>query len=177
MDLDRGLVFHSSREVGDLMITYTQESLQCLDLDPPEPGYFNHNGHALYLFKTPARQWRRGFCADNHEIYNPFRKILNTGAYKPGFGALTISSIFAPKYADDPETACQKLTGDCYSIALSKHLMLSKSPLENKPFPMIWFNCDPVGFVRGNRFVIEDDIFQQEIEDELNRIGHQRWIF
>jgi hypothetical protein len=172
-----GIVLES-KESGSIMLRYREETFENLiDLDPPHSGLFNHNGYALVLFKTPARQWRRGMCNENHEIYNPFRKLLNEGVYRPGFNFSSIAAMYTPRFVCDPAEATGMLSKDTHSVALSNKLMISKSPLDTTDNPIVWFGCTPIGTVKGKRFQIEDEIFQQEVEDELRRLGHAEWSF
>lgn len=151
----------------------------CLDelnLESPNTGLFNHNGHALFLFKTPARQWHRGLCASNHEIYNPFRKLFFDGTYHPTFGRAVVESIFSNKFYSDIEEAADLIiqSNIFKSLAITRNLMLSKSPTIS--LPLIWYKTIPVGFVNSRKFVVEDELYQQEVQDELQRIGRSDWI-
>lgn len=175
---EEDLVCLTSSTEGQVHVKYTEANLEKkLDLSTPPTGFFNYNGHALVLFRTPTRQWRRGLCGDNHEIYNPFKKLLKDGAYRPSFGAKTIQALFKPEYVPNPDEARSKFSKNVHSVALSRRLALSKSPIESSSYPLVWFSCNPCGFLRGSKFIIEDDVFQQEVEDELRSLGKDEWIF
>jgi len=172
------LIYIRSLELGIVSIKYTENQLkEKLELSPPQTGYFNYNGHALVLFKIPVRQWRVGLCHENHEIYNPFKYLLNSGVYRPTFGERTVSALFNPAYIPDPQIAYSMFNKSTHSVALSCHLMISKSPTEKHSGPLIWFDCNPCGFIQRSKFVVEDELFRQEIEDELHRLGQEKWIF
>jgi hypothetical protein len=168
------LVYLEVVDLGKITVRYSEAQFEeHIELGVPKTGYFNHNGFAFLLYKTPARQWARGFCNTNHEIYNPFKKLLND-PYQPSFGISTVTSIFKRTFPKTPDESLKCLE-TAQSVALSRHIMLSKSPLEDK-FPLVWFDANPVGFVKRNKFVIEEDVFSQEIQDDLRRMGHMGWI-
>ena len=175
-DLDAETVHLSTETVGTVMLKYPL-CLQTLDLNTPDSGLFNHNDHALYLFKVPARQWQRGLCAANHEIYNPFAKLFSQGVYRAQFGRAAVHSIFSENYMHDINVAINKIinTG-VKSLAITRNLMLSKPVLTNVEWPLIWYKTIPIGHIRDRKFVIEDMLYQQEVQDELQRIGQGQWI-
>lgn len=178
VSFDEDMVFLRSQDEGLVSVQYSENSFaNKLDLSPPQTGFFNYNGHALVLFRTPARQWRRGLCNENHEIYNPFKKLLHEGAYCPSFGSKTIVALFSPSFVCNPDEARAMFSNSIHSVALSRRLAISKSPIEQSSYPLIWFGCNPCGFVRGQKFVVEDETFQQEVEDELRSLGKDEWIF
>jgi hypothetical protein len=173
--LEENTIAFTCEDIGSVMLKYPA-CLTMLDLEAPPSGLFNHNDHALFLFKTPARQWHRGLCAANHEIYNPFRKLFTDGTYRAAFGRASVRSIFEENYITDVQEAVNDILNHppLKSVAITRNLMLSKSPTE--ALPLIWYRTIPVGFVRLNRFIVEDELYQQEVNDELNRIGQYRWI-
>ena len=167
----------SVEELGGVVINYPQ-GLTFLDLSAPGAGYFNHRGNAIFLFKNPARQWRRGICADNHELYNPLKRLFKEGIYRPSFVASTITSVFNPKYVSVGD-AWAKLRDDhrLVSIACSPSLMLSKSPMTMRnDQPLIWYKTTPVGFIQEQKIKIKDQMFEQEVVDELTKLGASNWI-
>lgn len=177
VDMDNNVILLSSGKLGTLTKKYPV-CLPDFELDSPESGLFNHNGHALYLFKNPARQWQRGLCAANHEVYNPFKKLFKEGIYLPRFGRSLVDALYSNLYEQDIAKACHIMADSnerVYSIAITKQLMLSKSPSEKQIGPLIWFRTTPVGFL-DRKFRIDDPLYQQEVGDELRRIGAFNWI-
>lgn len=174
INLDEQTISLNCDELGLVMLKYPQ-CLANVDLETPSSGLFNHNEHALYLFKSPVRQWHRGMCASNHEIYNPFRKLFFEGVYRPTFGRAVVNAIFSERYFTDVAEAVQLINSKSTlkSLAITRNLMLSKSPSEARP--LIWFKTIPVGYVK-QAFIIEDQLYQQEVHDELQRIGQEHWI-
>lgn len=145
-----------------------------LTLEIPDSGYFNYNGFALYLFKVPARQWRRGMCSENCELYNPFRRLFKESVYRPMFGITTANSIFKKNYKS-PEQAIELLsTKKLASCALNRTLALSKSPMVDKSL-LLWYKTNPVGLVHHDKFYVLDELHEQEITDELTRSGFHSW--
>lgn len=175
-NLDDSNVHLTIETIGNVILNYPQR-LSELILDSPDSGLFNHNDHALYLFKTPARQWQRGLCAANHEVYNPFARLFNQGVYRAQFGRGTVMSIFNPKYRADVAKAVEAVVDHVpKSLAITRNLMISKSVLKDVNNPLVWYKTTPVGHIRDGKFVIEDELYQQEICDELHRIGQEQWI-
>lgn len=166
--------------LGSLMFKYPN-CLTKLLLDKPDTGYFNHVNGAFYLYQVPARQWRRGLCSANHEIYNPLRNFIHvSGLYTPRLTLRTVNCLFSNKRIEsDFNKALQKLkeNEECTSVAVSHNLMFSKSPTSDLKYPLLWFKAYPVGYVMPDHFVIQDSMFEQEVEDEVYRLGKHEWIF
>ena len=176
VDLDNNTVYLSSHKIGELILKYPT-CLQVLQLDSPPTGLFNHRGYGIYLFKVPARQWRRGLCSENHELYNPFSCLFNERVYKPIFGLGVAQSIFNPSYVKI-ENAIETLNQlkNSYSIAISNKLMLSKSPSSLKNECLLWYKTIPIGTIQQHQCYIEDPLYEQEVCDELEQIGEASWI-
>ena len=167
----------SVEDLGIVLLSYPS-GLSFLDVSSPSAGYFNHRGNAIFLFKNPARQWRRGVCSDNHELYNPLKRLFKEGIYRPTFVASTITSVFNPQYVPIHE-AWSKLKDDhrLVSIACSASLMLSKSPMTMRnDQPLVWYKTTPVGVICDQKIVVKDQMFEQEIIDELTKLGETNWI-
>ena len=162
--------------IGDIIINYPK-GLQNLNLDSPKSGFFNFNNHAIYLFKVPARQWKRGLCSDNYEFYNPFKCFFKSGVYCPMFGDRAIQAIINPEYLKIHETIINlESNPHMRSIAINPNIMLSKSPVTNNREPLIWYKTTPVGFIQSGKFSIQDELYEQEIHDELTRMNEGQWI-
>ena len=149
--------------------------LNITDLSPPSTGYFNYRNQGLYIFRNPARQWKCGFCKHNHEIYNPLNKLFKAGIYNPVLGLQLANAAYLNKFpqVDEAINNLQK-NSQIISQAISRNILLSKSPTENHDI-LIWFKSIPCGFIHGDKFHTFDPIYEQEIEDELHRIGANKW--
>ena len=153
--------------------------LESIFLETPNAQYFNYNKYAIYLFKVPARQWKRGLCIDNHELYNPLQKLFDENRiYKPVFNLNCINHIFNPSYVE-PTYACNLLlTKKVISVAIAPYIMLSLSPIENSDLLILWYKTQPVGFIQAEMYncQIKDVNFEQEIIDEFRKLGITNWI-
>ena len=163
-------------DLGEIIINYPK-GIHVLNLDSPKSGFFNFNNYGIYLFKVPARQWKRGLCFENHEFYNPFKCFFKTGVYCPMFGDRAIQAVINPNYLTI-EDAIIKLesTSNTKSIAINSNIMLSKSPVANNHEPLIWYKTTPIGFLQAGKFNIQDELYEQEICDELTRMKETIWI-
>lgn len=156
------------------------ESFENVDLEVPATGYFNYKNHALLLFRLPARQWRRGLCSDNHEIFNPFRRLLpNEGGffYKPAWGMQLADALYKRALTHDPNRSIRLLNEGLASSAITRDLAISLSPTSAKDGFLVWYKANPVGRInKANKFVITDELYEQEVIDSLRRSGHHAWI-
>jgi hypothetical protein len=151
-----------------------------IDLTPPKTGYFNHRGYALRLFRTPARQWRRGCCSENHHIVNPLSRILEnfSPVYRPPWSLPVAVALYESKFVAHPDRVTEILSNPkIISVAMSPHIAASVNPMEDDHRPLIWFRDNPVGFLDKGRLVIEDATFRQEMYDDFRRQGYNSWIF
>lgn len=169
------LVIESETQ-GQMTLKYP-ESLVDVEFNPPSIGFFNHKEHALLLFKSPVRQWKRGLCSENHEVYNPFWAILRDiqTPYRPTWGWRLINSLFNRQLTGSVQQSIIAVADKLVSSAISLNLALSKSPV-NSLNPLIWYRHSPVGFIENNKMVIRDETYHQEVIDELRRIGQSQWI-
>lgn len=176
IDMDQHLVSFNVDALGLLTLKYPA-CMSEINTDLPEAGLFNYNGHALHLFKMPARQWQRGLCGANHEIYNPLKKLLSEGMYRAIITRGSVEAIWKRDFVSvDEAVARMTALNRGPSVAITLNLMLSKSPTAQAD-PLVWYKTTPVGFVKNGKFLIEDEIYQQEVHDELNRLGANRWNF
>lgn len=150
--------------------------LDVLDLESPEAGYFSNNGHALYLFKYPERQWRRGLCNANAEIYNPFSRLFVGGVYQCGFGMKAIQAIFSGGHVQDIGHAIGMLSSEVFSVPISRSIMVSHAPVNSKSPVLLWYGLSPVSMLENGRFRVEDPIFEQEVHDEFRNLGQLKWM-
>ncbi len=164
---------------GETITLKYPESFTEVNLDTPEIGYFNYKHYALVTYRVPARQWRRGLCHDNHEIYNPFRRLFpagDVGIYRPSWGMALAKGMFQCERTLNPQHSLEALRkGGCISSAITSDLALSYSPTDNFD-PLIWYKTNPVGHVSRDRFNILDELYEQEVNDILKRIGCEAWI-
>lgn len=161
------LLYLDSQQLGTMQLYYPK-ILEDLDLTPPVSGYFNHNNNALYLLKLPRRQWKRGLCQDNHEIYNPISRLVNSGVYRALLGRTSISALYNRVFMRDLTEIEAMLTNKTpiVSVAASLNLMISKSPVL-KPKLVLWLGLIPCGFIDTGEIQICDENFRQEVLDEL----------
>ena len=171
-----GMVEITSLNDGSASLKYPA-CLSNLDLSQPDPGYFNLNNFALYFFRYPDRQWRRGISGKNAEFYNPLQLLLpDIRLYRPTLSFSAVNATFEKSFCPTIEMAIGALNNKHMSIALSSKLMLSLSPTTDVPY-VLWWGCTPVGKFMDGVFKICDPIFEQEIFDEFRKLGIDRqWI-
>jgi hypothetical protein len=173
----KGIVEFSTKHTGSGSLNYP-DCLSVFDLSQPTPGYFNLNGAAIYFFKYPDRQWSRGICNANSELYNPLKQLIPyVSVYVPTLGYATANAMFNREFIFDIREVINRLEkGDHLSVAISPKMMVSLSPSEEAPY-LLWYGCNPIGQWKDNKFEICDKNYEQEVIDECRLLGvpHQ-WI-
>lgn len=154
------------------------DELNDLDLSTPKLGYFNYNKHALFLYRHPGRQWKKGFSLSNHKIVNPVQILVqNVSLYKPIIDLKLAKIAFKNTIFQNIGELITRLDSKkIFSGAISSNLALSQSLTKNIG-PLIWYGPNPVGYIENSKFVLRDLEFSQEVHDELNRLGKPEWIF
>lgn len=178
-DLEDSISLYTNEPgLGEMLLRYPECGSK-LHLDTPEAGYFNHHGaigYALYLFKEPGRQWQRGLTSTTHKIYNPFQKFLTDGIYRPKWGMRLVNSIFKKNFTTSIIDALNLLgTKKCVSVAITKDLMISLSPLPGGD-KLVWWRTLPVGILTHGKIEVHDQLYEQEVHDELTRTEQVHWI-
>lgn len=142
-----------------------------LNLSIPDVGYFNINGFAVYVFRYAERQWRRGFCNGNTELYNPFKRIIAMDIYRPRLNMASANKIFNREFIRDCGRVAYDILNnkEVVSCALNQSLMFSKSPITDTKM-LVWYNLNPVAQLEGDHtIVVKDETFKQELYDIVAR--------
>ncbi len=153
------------------LLNYTPETISTLDFQPPMVGNFNYRGYCFRLYRTPARQWKVGLCRANHLVYNPLQQILfdYTPLYKPVWTNALVKAMYNREF---PLTwfglAKQLEDKKTRSVGLTKNLSVSKNPTASR-LPILWYKHVPVGKLDGERPIVEDERYRQEVDDEFRR--------
>lgn len=173
---NNGLLEVTSINSGSASLKYPT-CAESLDLSQPNPGYFNLASYALYLFKYPDRQWRRGITGKNSELCNPLQSVLpDLHIYCPTIGFKSVEALFEKNFCPTIELALEALNKTHMSIALSSKLMLSLSPTTDTSV-LLWWGCTPVGKLVNQAFQICDPTFEQEVFDEFRNLGiNRQWM-
>jgi hypothetical protein len=124
---------------------------------PVDRGWFNTINGPLYLCRVPARQWHRGICKSNTNIYRQDASGTFVGA---NVGIKLLSDIFENTLT--PHECLQNAAG----VALSKHFAMV-------PKGKFMFYDQKVGEVdhSGARYAITltNPIVKQEVSDLIRR--------
>ena len=160
--------FHYFRDELGVDIKLRHETKTRIICAFPERRLFNSNKIALEFIRLPHRQYRRGICKDNVQIYSPVRKIWNNDSH-PWDSKVLREAIF-PQYPSNIEEALDKLNKkEILSIALNDKFMLSLNWSANKQNLLFLFYSNKViGTVENNKLKIGHQLFKQEILDNLN---------
>lgn len=117
---------------------------------PVDRGWFNtNNGTALFLYRCPARQWKRGISNSNTEIID-FNNRCQEVNYK------VLHSIFNEDFVKNNYPKELKVG------ALSKHFCFNPKGL------LLLYNS-AIGNIKDNTIVVNNKLFLQEIIDLINR--------
>lgn len=136
----------------------------------PERCLFNSNKVALEFVRMPNRQYKRGMCKDNVQIYSPVRKTMDGRAYN--WNIKTIKDALFPVYPKNCEEAIEALANkDVASIAINPTFMLSQSITNNtktKRIYHLWFSNKVIGYWEKGTVHIKHNLFKQEVLDNIH---------
>lgn len=141
------IYFNEGNDVEYFVYTDSNTTFEFI---PVDRGWFNTNtGDALFLYRCPARQWKRGISNNNTAIIS-YRNLLLEVNYS------TLSSVFN----DDFEK--NNYPKEFKTGALSKHFCFD-------PYNRLLLYTNHVGDVVDNTIIVSNKLFLQEITDLVNR--------
>lgn len=136
----------------------------------PERCLFNSNRVALEFIRTPARQYKRGICKENVQIYSPVRRLIENRS--ANWTIQTISHALFPTYPKTCEEAIAQLNAnEVVSIALNETFMLSQNIVSNakaKKLFHLWFSNKVIGYWERGTFHVKHSLFKQEVLDNIH---------
>jgi len=136
----------------------------------PERCLFNHDKLALEFIRHPMRQYKRGICKDNVDIYSPVRRLIDKRSYQ--WTHKVLKSALFPQYPASCQEAIDKLVNkEVLSIALNECFMLSQnvtSTQKNKQLFYLWFSNKLIGYFLKDTFHIKHSLFKQEVLDNIH---------
>lgn len=159
-----GVLRLDSLEYGSLSINMGSDGHTLLFKYPPV-GVFQHATDAFVFTRRPARQYRRGICADNSTLRSVTAGVAGNIAR---FEARTIASAFEHKTYPVQEALRMLRSGRVRSVALNNNYSLCLSHTSvSKDFVVFHWTL-PVGKVdaSGRLGMVYEDVYKSE----LNRI-------
>ncbi len=141
------IYFNEGNDVEYFVYTDSNTTFEFI---PVDRGWFNTNtGDALFLYRRPARQWKRGISNSNTDIIS-YRHVPQEVNYS------VLNSVFNADFEKNNYPKEFK-TG-----ALSKHFCLNPSNI------LLLYN-NPIGNVQDNTIIVSNKLFSQEINDLVTR--------
>lgn len=142
----------------------------------PERRLFNSNNQALEFVRKPNRQYRRGICKDNMQIYSPIRKYW--GGDDHPWDIHTIKHALYPTYPANCEEALNSLLkGTAVSVALNEKFFVSLSFTTTKDIFYVFYCNVCIGFFKKDVIYIKHALFKQEVLDNMTLFSPYRIEF
>ena len=110
-----------------------------LDVESPDLGYFNQDGHTFRVERQPYKQFSQGLTDKNTCVYDV------EGTQRPEITIFCqgVEDMIVGKYPSFEE--CWDIVKDGGSVAASRDVAVSRS---NKDFPaMVYYKGDIVGYI------------------------------
>ena len=156
---------HWFTDVLGTKIKLRHDTNQKLVCNFPERLLFNHKGVALEFIRKTTRQYRRGICKDNVQIYSPVRKMFSGDSYP--WTIHTLVDALNPQYPTSCEEAIKTLDSrSVVSIALSSKFMLTHSFTNEDEYYLFYCNV-VIGNFNNGKFHIKHSLFSQEVLDNI----------
>lgn len=131
---------------------------------PVEKGWHNTQEHCYFLSRIPARQWKRGICADNTSIRRG-DVILGLSYGEVDTWAGSIFKVFS--YTGSVINCVREfMEGKRNSVALSNHFALVQGRILLHNIIIGSYHSD-----NKKLLILEKDIMVQELTDTLRRLN------
>lgn len=126
---------------------------------PVKMGWFNSkDGEIVFLERHPARQWKRGICADNTWAY----KYTPYGVTAERISYQLLASIFTTPIEVNKDFVVAKVEAKL-PVALSQHFAIADGD--------IYFFKTPIGSMKNNIITLSNTTVKQELSDCIRRMG------
>jgi len=122
---------------------------------PTVKGAYQYKDTVLVVLRIPARQYKRGICRENTQLYDLVRRTNLT----PGFE--TLAAIFGPKDNSVLLQWCKDRNG---VVCLDGVFSIVND--------VVYIYNEPIGaYIMGKKMVtLHNDIFRQELVDVFTRL-------
>lgn len=136
----------------------------------PENGFFTYNGALYVASRLDERQYTWGPVSSNlmildflHYIYGVSKNTLDRDTFQ--------AALFNPS----PILSLELLSTPIVGFSLTKNLGVTIHPTTEN-LHTIWYNSLPIAIIEGNKIVIEEKWFAQEILDYLRDYNVKEFI-
>lgn len=153
-------------KAGEMYLTYNTEAE--LDFSFPAVGYFQM-GKAAYRFqRNYERQWKKGICPATAVVTFPYNGIWRISI--PAISEKSVESAFAPRPIVSLKEGLEKLEkNDWVSTGLTDRLAVGVGNVKDDV--LLWFDDEPIAFVKGPTIELKTSLFEQEVKDFLHLTG------
>lgn len=131
----------------------------------PERRLFNSGKLALEFVRKPTRQYKRGICKDNCQIYSPVRRMWSGDGY--AWTIKTLEDALSPEYPTCTEAITKLDRKEVVSVALSPKFMMSLSFTYIPEYYLFYSNV-VIGSFKDGVFKIHHKLFNQEVLDNID---------
>lgn len=161
-----GVLRLDSFEYGSLSINMGSDG-HSLQFKYPPVGVFQHATDAFVFTRRPARQYRRGICADNSTLRSVTAGVAGNIAR---FEARTIASAFEHKTYPVREALRMLRTGRARSVALDNNYSLCLSFTSSSRDFVVFHWTLPVGKVddSGRLTLVYEDVYKSHLNQLFN---------
>jgi hypothetical protein len=162
-----GVLHLTSEKFGSLKINIGSDT-HSLKFKSPKPGVFQHGRDAFLFHRRPARQYRRGVCADNSVLWNVTRSVVGS---LTRWNAAEVQAAFDHQVSSLPEALQQLDKGTARSVALPDNFSVSLSPFDS-PDLVVWNWSYPIAKCdgKGKLTHIYEDVFKPQLEEMFNNV-------
>jgi hypothetical protein len=160
-----GVLHLTSETYGALTINIGSDN-HSLSFKYPKMGVFQHGRDAFLFHRRPARQYRRGICADNSTIWNVTRNFAGNISR---WNAREVQAAYDHKVYSVSEALKLLESGAVRSAALPNNFSISHTVFDS-PEHVIWYWQYPVArcSAKGKITLIYEDVFKTQLEGMFN---------
>ena len=169
---EKNTLIHGNTQHGIVLIEHENYHW---DVSLPPRGWFNFGSSAIFARRYSYRQWRQGLCEDTMGLERPTWRLRATvGPLQAAVVGLTLTSanaVWNPEYLSWDHSIKSIQQHRRAEVAISREFMIMANPFGQNGRIIVFYDKNPVCEfdTTTNEFLLETDIFHQEIVDYIRR--------
>lgn len=159
--------YHHFKDENNVPLKLRHETDYKIVCKFPERCLFNTTNQALEFIRKPHRQYKRGICKENIQIYSPVRYMWSKDVH-PWTHATIVQALY-PTYPESCEVAINQLDSrEVLSVALNPKFMITLPITINKEMYHLFYCNVLIGEFLNGVFKIHHPLFKQEVLDNMH---------
>ena len=138
--------------------------VELFNFKPPK-GIFNSKERCIFIYRNPARQFRRGICKDNTIIADPVLFTMRKQASNVSLSFNILQSVIDENFYSFTLLHEKLKQKEIASGALNRNFMISLSITKDPKILHVWYHTTLIGYIKNNKLYCKNSYFNQELYD------------